>query len=140
MAVEVRSGEERRGLVLNQRLLVRLRRNPEDDHVVVALAGDRIDRVRPRITEEDERLPADLVDGILVGPVLDGDVRHGQSYLVHVLDACGSTAVVGHRPRLGAGVERPVVSDQSAPADRAHGATVPRWHTLDAWLRVPEGK
>ena len=39
VAVEVRGREERRRLVLNQRLLVRLGRNPEDDYIRIALTG-----------------------------------------------------------------------------------------------------
>src|SRR5689334_18519734 len=55
VAVEVRSREEGRRLVLDQRLLVRVRLHPEDDHVGIAFAGLRVDRVGARVAEEDER-------------------------------------------------------------------------------------
>ena len=56
VAVEVRRGEERQPLVLEQRLLVALGGDPEDDDVVVALARLRVDGVGSRRPEEDERL------------------------------------------------------------------------------------
>ncbi len=100
MAVEVRSAEERRRLVLNQRLLVRLGPHPEDNHILVALPGLGIDRIRPRITEEDERLPTHLLDGIVAGPVADGDVWHGQSKFVHILDPRGPALLVRHSTNI----------------------------------------
>ena len=75
VAVEVRGGEERRRLVLHQRLLVRLGVDPEDDHVVVALPGVGVDRVRPGVAEEHERLSAHLVDRLSPVPYLDRHVR-----------------------------------------------------------------
>jgi hypothetical protein len=43
-----------------------------------------------------------LVDRIAARPVLDGDVRHGQSQLVHVLDAGGpASVIVRHSPSVG---------------------------------------
>jgi hypothetical protein len=54
VAVEVRRREERRVFVVDQRLLVGLVRDPEDDHVVIPFAGHRIDGVRARVAEEHE--------------------------------------------------------------------------------------
>ena len=68
VAVEVRRGEERRGVVLDQGELVGLAADPEDDDVLVALAGVGVDRVRARVAEEDEGLAADLVDGVVLVP------------------------------------------------------------------------
>jgi hypothetical protein len=76
VAVEVWSREEGRRLVLDQCLLVRVRLHPEDDHVGVAFAGLRVDRVGARVAEEDERLAADLIDRVVSLRVMDGDVRH----------------------------------------------------------------
>ena len=60
-----------------------------------------VERVRPRPPEEDERLPADLVDGSAAGG-LHGDVRQGEGRLVDVLGAGSATArhraIVGSRP------------------------------------------
>jgi hypothetical protein len=39
-----------------------------------------------------------LVDRIVTGPVLDDDIRHVQSQLVHVLDTSRAIFVVGHIP------------------------------------------
>ena len=86
VAIKVRGGEERRRLVLNQRLLVSLRRHPEHDHVRVALAGAGIGSVRTRVTEEDEGFAPDLVDRIAVRSVPDRDMRHAHGQFVYVLD------------------------------------------------------
>jgi hypothetical protein len=104
VAVEVRSGEERRVRVLDHRPLLGLVGDPEDDHVVVPLPRHRVDRVRPRVAEEDKRLPADLVDGRLpglAGPL--GDMRHRQRELVHVRDGGGPAIRGDHGPSI----ERP---------------------------------
>lgn len=58
--VEVRCGEERRRLILNQCLLVRLGGSPEHDHVRVALPGFRIDGVGTRVAEGDRFRCRDL--------------------------------------------------------------------------------
>ena len=87
MPVEVRGCEERRRLVLDQRLFVCLGWHPENDHIAVAFTGLRVDRVGPGIAEEDERLPAYLIDRIAAAAVHDRDVRHGQRQFVYVLDA-----------------------------------------------------
>jgi hypothetical protein len=100
VAVEVGSCEEWGRLVLNQCLLVRLRLDPDDDHVRIAFPGVGVDRVRPGSAEEDEGLPAHLVDRIVAGPVLDGDIRHVQSQQVHVLDTSRPIFVVGHIPNV----------------------------------------
>jgi hypothetical protein len=89
VAVKVRRGEEGLGLVLDQGLLVRVGLHPEDDHVQVALAGVRVERVGAGPAEEDEGLAAHLVDGILLGRPVDGDVRHGEGELVDVLEPRG---------------------------------------------------
>jgi hypothetical protein len=86
VAVEVLGREERRRLVPDERLLVRLRLDPEHDDVRIAFAGRGVDRVRPGVAEEDERFSAHLVDRLVPGGVLDGHVRHGQGQLVDVLD------------------------------------------------------
>ena len=62
--VEVRRREERRRLVEHQRLLRLVGLDPEDDDVVVALAGLGVDRVRARVAEEDEAASRHLVDGL----------------------------------------------------------------------------
>src|SRR5262245_12924520 len=100
MAVEVRGGEERCCLVLNKGLLIRLGRDPENNDIGIALTRVGIDRVRPRIAEEKERLPAHLVDGIVTAAVLDGDVRHGQGEFVHVLYSRRPASVPGHSPSV----------------------------------------
>src|ERR1700744_4391999 len=84
MAVEVAGREERGTRVVDERLLVRLRFDPEDDDVVVALAGCRVFRVRARVAEEDERLAADLVDRLAPGAVYYGGVGHRPGEFVHV--------------------------------------------------------
>jgi len=88
MPVEVRRGEERRVRVLDQRLLVRVRRHPEHHDVRVPLTGIRVDGVRPRVTEEHERPAADLVDRVALRPMLHRDVRHPGCQLVHIPDPC----------------------------------------------------
>ena len=88
MPVEVRCSEERRVRVLDQRLLVGLRRHPEHDDVRVPLTAIRVNGVRPRGTEEHERPAADLVDRVALRPMLHRDLRHARRQLVHVLDQC----------------------------------------------------
>lgn len=100
MAVEVRGGEERCRLILYQNLFVGLGCYPEDDHIRIALTSDGVDRVRSRVAEEEERPATHLVDRIVVGPVLDGDVWHGQSKFVYVIDPSGPVSVVGHIPTV----------------------------------------
>src|SRR6478752_2488003 len=85
VAVEVRRGEERQALVLQQRLLVPLGGDPDDHDVVVALARLRVVRVGPRRPEEDERLAAHLVDGVLLR-TFDAHVRHRARSGVDVVD------------------------------------------------------
>src|SRR5207302_9034633 len=86
MAVEVACGEERRPRILDESLLVRLRGYPQDDHVVVAFAGLRIEGVRPWVAEEDERLPAHLVHRLAAASVLNSDMWHAGGQLVHVFE------------------------------------------------------
>jgi 2-haloacid dehalogenase len=95
-------GEERRRVVLYQRLLIRLGRNPEHDDVAVAIPGLRIDCIRSRIAEEDERLPAYLIDRVVVRAVLHGDMWHAKRQVVHVLDPGRPASVVRHALRVGA--------------------------------------
>src|SRR5262245_56442867 len=54
VAAEVWRGEERRPVVLHERLLLGLGLDPEHDHVLVALSGRRIESVGSRSAEEDE--------------------------------------------------------------------------------------
>src|ERR687887_1405473 len=86
MTVEVAGGEERRGRILDQGLLVRLGGDPEHDHVRVAFAGLRVDRIRPRGAEEDERLPAHLIDRVAESAMDHRDMRHPSREFVDVLD------------------------------------------------------
>ena len=97
----MRSSEERRGLVLHHGQLVTLAGHPEDDDVVVALAGVRVEGVRTRVPEEDERLSAHLVDGSVLGAGVDADVGHAKGKVVHVLDPRRPAARSRHRVRLG---------------------------------------
>ena len=62
MTVEVRGREERRRLVLHHGELVALAGYPEDDDIVVSLTRVRVEGVGVRISKEDERLAAHLVD------------------------------------------------------------------------------
>jgi len=48
------------------------------------------------VAEEHERLAADLVDRVVAGAGVDGDVRHRQRQLMHVGDGRGRAAVVHH--------------------------------------------
>jgi len=86
VAVEVWRGEERRSVVLDQCLLLGLRRHPKDDHVQVALPGLGVDRIGTWGAEEHERSPTDLVDRVAARAVHDGDVRHARRELMHILD------------------------------------------------------
>ncbi len=86
--VEVRGGEERRCLILDQGLLVGFGLDPEDDHVGKPFSSRGVHGVRPRGTEEDEGLPTHLVHGIAARPVDDGHVREPQREFVHVLYPC----------------------------------------------------
>jgi hypothetical protein len=54
MSIEVGGCEEGRGSILHQRLLVRFRSDPESDDIGVSLTRVRVDRIRPRRSEEDE--------------------------------------------------------------------------------------
>jgi hypothetical protein len=102
VAVEVRRREERGVRVLDQRPLVGLVGDPEDDHVAVPLPRHRVDRVGPRVAEEDKRLSPDLVDRRLPrlsGPL--GDMWHRHRELMHVRDACRPTAPGDHGPSIG---------------------------------------
>lgn len=108
MAIEMRGGEERRRVVLHQRLLVRLARNPEHDDVAVALAGPRVNCIGSRIPEEDERFPAHLVNRVVPSAVVHADMWHAQSQVVHVLDPGWLAPVVRHPLRVcrSRGIER----------------------------------
>src|SRR6185369_1136204 len=112
MAVKMRGGEKWRRGVLHQRLLVLLGRNPENDHILIAFPGRGIDRIRPRIAEEDKRLPTHLVDRIAAGPDVNGDMWHSQGKLVHVLDPGGPALIVRHYLSVGG----------AAPGQRPLGA------------------
>ena len=101
MAIKMHGGEKRRRIILHQRLLVFFGRNPENDHILIAFPGPGIDRIRPRIAEEDKRLPTHLVDRIAAGPIVDGEMWHSQSKLVHVLHPGGPTLVVRHGLSVG---------------------------------------
>jgi len=101
VAVEVRGGEERRRRVLDQRLFVGFGRHPEYDHIAVAFPGLRIERVGPRIAEEDKRLPAYLVDRIVTTAVHDRDMRHGQSQFVYLVDPGWPASLVRHAASVG---------------------------------------
>src|SRR5215472_5820757 len=101
MAVEMRSGEERRRVVLHQCLLVSFGRNPEDDHIRIALPRLGINGIWPRVAEEDERLATHLVDRVVAGPGIDSDMRHRQRKLVHVLDPGWPALVLLHAARVG---------------------------------------
>ena len=102
MTVEMWRGEERGPFVLDQRQLVLLRRHPEDDDIPVPFARFRIRRVRPGVAEEDERLATHLIDRIVTGTLLDGDMRHRHGDLVHILDRCPPAHA--HLPDLGPGL------------------------------------
>src|SRR4029079_8004791 len=91
--LEVRGREERGAVVLDQRLLVGVLGDPEDDDVVVPLAGLGVVRVGPGVAEEDEALAADLVHGVLAR-ALDRDARHRQREVVDLLD--GRALRAGH--------------------------------------------
>ena len=54
MSIEVGGCEEGRGSILHQRLLVGFRSDPENDDIGVSLTRVRVDRIRPRRSEEDE--------------------------------------------------------------------------------------
>jgi len=101
MAVEVSGREEWRRNVVHQRLLVRFGPNPENDDVLVAFPCFGIHRIWARIAEEDKRLPAHLLDRIVTGPVVNGDMWHGPSTFMHVLDRSSPTFVVLHSASLG---------------------------------------
>src|SRR6185503_2604292 len=123
VAVEVRRGEERRPRILDQRLLVGLRRYPEHDHVRVALTGDGIDGVRARVAKEHKGLPADLVDRVFTRSGPDRDVRHAQGQLVYVREP-GPARSCRHLSSVG--VARPIRtmrarSPRSAPRPRRSG-------------------
>jgi hypothetical protein len=102
----MRGGEKRRRLILHQCLFVFFGRNPENDHIQIAFPGLGIDSIRPRIAEEDKRLSPYLVDRIVAGPVVNGDMWHSQSEFVHVLDPGGPTLLVRHGLSVG-GAARP---------------------------------
>src|SRR5829696_3800875 len=102
VAIEVRGGEERGRLVLDQRLLVRVRRDPEDHHVRVALPGLGVRGVGPGVAEEYERLSADLVDLVATASLVDRDVGHPQRQLVDVLDPSRPAPVLPHEVLLAA--------------------------------------
>jgi hypothetical protein len=98
--IEVRRREERRVVVLDQRLLVGLVADPENDHVVIPFAGHTVHGVGARVAEEHERLPADLVDRWL--PLLAApprDMRHRHRELMHVRDARRPTLRGDHGPK-----------------------------------------
>ena len=93
MPVEMGGGEERCRLVLDQRLLLGLVGNPEDDDVAVALATVRVDGVGSRIPEEDEGLTAHLVNRVVLRAAYDRHMRHRQGDPVYVLDTRGTGPV-----------------------------------------------
>src|SRR5439155_4169495 len=96
----------------------------EDDHIRIALPGGGVDRVRPRVAEEDERPPAHLVDRIVAGPVLDRDMWHGRSQLVHVFDPSGPAPIVGHIHTIFGTAGAGVVTDGVVVAGQARGRLV----------------
>jgi hypothetical protein len=84
MAREVGGGEERRRGVLHQRALVGVGFDPEHDDVAVALAGVRINGVGSGIAEEHERLPADLIDRVVLRAGVQDGTRHRERRIVDV--------------------------------------------------------
>lgn len=56
VAFEMRRGEEGRGRIQDKGILFDLGRDPEDDHVVVTLAGFRIERVWAGVADRVRRL------------------------------------------------------------------------------------
>ena len=100
--------------------------DPEHDHVGVALAGLRVDRVRAGVAEEDERLAAHLVDRLVRGSGVNRDVRHREGELVHVLDPrlprSGHGVSVGARPPRRTGL--------SASGQRWKRATHSMWWVI----------
>ena len=60
-----------------------------------------------RIAEEDKRLSTHLVDRIVAGPGVNGDMWHGQRKLVYVLDPGGPTLVVRHGLSVGGAAPGP---------------------------------
>jgi hypothetical protein len=55
VSVEVGRREEREGRIGQDDFLLQLRFDPEHDHVGVALAGVRVERIRARVAEDCER-------------------------------------------------------------------------------------
>src|ERR1700758_2093311 len=95
MPVEMACGEERRPRILDERQLVALRLDPEHDHVGVAFAAVRIDRVGLRRTEEHERLAAHLINGVALRPLQAVDVRHRRGQPMHIAYPGGSISHSG---------------------------------------------
>jgi Domain of unknown function (DUF4111) len=109
--IEVGRREEREGSIGQDGLLLVLRIDPEDDNVGVPLARRRVDRVRARISEEQEAAAADLVDG----RALLGD-RHARQAARNLMDVFH-----GRRPRpiiliRSASSHAPILSTASRPA------------------------
>src|SRR5208283_1179581 len=90
MPVEMVCGEERRSGILDQSQLVALRLHPEHDHVGIALAGVRIVCIGLGRTEEDERLPTHLIDGVALRALQALNVWHRRGDLVHIAYPGGS--------------------------------------------------
>ena len=66
-------GDVRRVGIVDERALVVLGRDPDDDDIVVALAGLGIDGVGPWAPEVDEGLAPDLVQGVVAAAAPDRD-------------------------------------------------------------------
>jgi hypothetical protein len=100
MTVEVRRREEREGRIGQDGLLLELAVHPEHDHIGVALARVRIDRVRPWVAEEDEAAAADLVHDRVERPSCAAPRDTGKRLgdLVDVVDRCGTRSIGRHPP------------------------------------------
>ena len=112
------------------------RTDPEHDHVVVPLAGVRVEGVGARVAEEHERLAAHLVDRVALPAALDGDVRHAPGQVVHVLHPRpprdGRHGASLRRRRAHAAINR-----ASGPR-RRRGARRPRWRTTSGRDRLAD--
>ena len=97
--VEVGRGEERCLPVLDEGQLVHFARNPQHDHIRVALTGFGIGGVGSGVSEEDEGSAAHLVDGIATGSIDHGDLRHPHGQVVDVPDP-GLAVPSRHPPSL----------------------------------------
>src|ERR1700692_932227 len=64
MAVGVWRREKGTALVLHERFLFGVGVDPDDDDVRIRFTADRVAGVGPRVSEEHERLAADLIDRV----------------------------------------------------------------------------